>query len=121
MIVETTSLCLRDRLKRDRVADRDLGEHLAVQLDAGLVQRAHELRVAHADRAGRRVDAHDPQRTEVPLANLARAVHVHPRVLHRLVGDAVAARTLAAEALGSLEDAVTTTASFESSISAGHD
>src|SRR5262245_32105364 len=84
-------------------------------------QLAHQLRVADAERARGRVDALDPECAEVALALLARAVHVHPRVLDRLVRDRVAVLPLAAEALGPLEDAVTAAASFESSFSAGHD
>src|SRR5690348_890634 len=51
-----------DLLERDRIADRDLGEHLAVELDARLVELAHQLAVADAERTRRRVDALDPQR-----------------------------------------------------------
>src|SRR6185295_6317173 len=98
----------------------DLGEHLAVERDAGGAELAHQLGVTVAEPAGRRVDALDPQRAEVALADLARAVHVHPRVLHRLVGDRVAAGALAAEAAGGLEHAVATAASLESSFGAGH-
>src|SRR6188768_765169 len=113
-------LCVREGLKRDRVADRDLGEHLAVELDAGRRQLADELGVADTDAARGRVDTHDPQRAEVTLANLARAVHVHPRVLDRLVGDRVAARALATETAGRLENAVTAATCFESSFCARH-
>src|SRR5215470_6000406 len=109
-----------DLLEGDGVADRDLGEHLAVERDAGGAELAHQLGVAVAEPAGRGVDALDPQRAEVALADLARAVHVHPGVLHRLVGDGVTARTLAAEAAGGLEHAVAATASLESSFYAGH-
>src|SRR5262249_57671570 len=52
--------------------------------------------------------------------DLARGVHGHPRVLHRLVGDRVAAGPLAAKAAGGLEHAVATAASLESSFGAGH-
>ena len=77
--------------ERRRIADRDLGEHLAVELDVRLAELADQLAVADAERARGGVDALDPQRAEVALALLARPVHVQPRVLHRLVGDRVAA------------------------------
>src|SRR5678809_153771 len=73
---------------------------------------------AQAARGG--VDPLDPQRAEVALADLARAVHVHPGVLHGLVGDRVAARALAAEAAGGLEHTVAAAARLESSFCAGH-
>src|ERR1044071_5026521 len=109
-----------DLLERHGVADRDLGEHLAIERDAGGAELAHQLRIAVTEPAGRGVDPLDPQRAEVALADLARAVHVHPRMLHRLVGDRVAARTLAAEAAGGLEHAVATATGLESSFCAGH-
>src|SRR5690242_19179906 len=114
------SLGACDRLKRDRIADRDLGEHLAVELDVRRRELTDELRVALAETARGGVDALDPQAAEVPLADLARPVHVHPGVLHGLVRDRVAARPLAAEATGGLQDAVATAAGLESSFSAGH-
>src|SRR5262245_50391256 len=107
------SLGASDRLKRDRIADRDLGEHLAVMLDVRARQLADQLGVPLTEAARCGVDPLDPQAAEVPLADLARPVHVHPRVLDRLVGDRVAARTLAAEALRGLEHAVATAASLE--------
>src|SRR4029079_6342903 len=74
--VEVGSLRADDALKRDRVANRDLGEHLAVQLDVARVELADQLRIADAERTRCRVDALDPQRAEVALLDLARAVHV---------------------------------------------
>src|SRR5690606_28890320 len=80
-----------------------------------------QLGVADAEVARGGIDALDPQRAEVALAHLARAVHVHPRVLDALVGDGVAVLPLAAEALRPLEHAVATAAGLESSFCAGHD
>src|SRR5215217_2700630 len=51
-----------------RIAHGHVGEHLAVELDACLLEAVHELRVAEALEAGRRIDAHDPEPAEVPLA-----------------------------------------------------
>src|SRR5918992_5745758 len=52
----------------------DVGQHLAVELDARAAQAVHELAVRHALAARGRVDAHDPQPAEVALAVAAVAV-----------------------------------------------
>src|SRR5437868_5929367 len=59
---------LDESAKRIAVADRDLGEHLAVHLDAGLLQAVHQLRIAQPLLAGGGVDADDPEAAEVALA-----------------------------------------------------
>src|SRR6476620_7818860 len=51
-----------DLSKRSDVVHGDVGQGLAVQLDAGLQQAVHEAAVAHAVHAGGRIDADDPQR-----------------------------------------------------------
>src|ERR1700759_5549546 len=110
-----------DRLERHRVADRDLREHLAVELDRRGAELTDQLRVADAVEPSSRIDALDPQRAEVPLPLLARPVHVQPRVLHGLVRDRMSLAALAAETLRPLEQAVTAATCFESSFCAGHD
>src|ERR687895_1330502 len=50
------------------VADGDVGQHLAIELDLGQAQPVHELAVAHALAPGGRVDAGDSQAPEVALA-----------------------------------------------------
>jgi len=56
------------RGERGRVADRQLGEDLAVHLDAGALEALDEAVVGEAVLPGGRVDAGDPQLTEVTLA-----------------------------------------------------
>src|SRR5215207_8128479 len=68
------------------VADGDVREHLAVELDAGLLQAVHELAVAHALLAGGGVDAHDPEPAEVALLVAAVAVGVGVRLYEGLLG-----------------------------------
>ena len=72
-----------------RIADREVGEDLAVELDVGaLAAPPIELRVADAVHARGGVDAHDPQGAEVALALAAvprgEAPGVVDRVDHRL-------------------------------------
>src|SRR4051794_33357385 len=50
------------------VADGDVREDLAVELDAGELEAVHELAVAHAVLARGGVDARDPEAAEVALA-----------------------------------------------------
>src|SRR5215210_3982053 len=110
------SLVFRDRLsgrglpgflgktsERLGVADGDVREHLAVELDAGLLEAVHELAVAHALLAGGGVDAHDPELAKVPLLVAAVAVGVSVRLEEGLLGPLVARVRLPAEALGPLE------------------
>src|SRR5689334_7791950 len=90
--------------ERLRIVHGEVGKHLAVDLDAGLAQSVHELRVAHALAPRGGVDPDDPQPPEVALAGPAITVRVSARAHHLLVGEPVA-RMLAAEvALGLLED-----------------
>ncbi len=69
-----------------RVVHRDLGEHLAIDLDPGRLEPVHEGVVRDAVLPRRRVDARDPEPAHVALALLAIAVRVGERVHHRLVG-----------------------------------
>src|SRR5215208_6380276 len=85
------------------VADGDVREDLAVELDAGELEAVHELAVAQAVLARGGVDARDPEAPEVALAVAAIAVRVRVRLHHRFLGALVVAVRLAAEALGALE------------------
>src|SRR5215207_143435 len=85
------------------VADGDVREHLAVELDACLLETMHELAVAHALLTGGGVDAHDPEPAEVTLLVAAVAIRVGVRLEQGLLGPLVAGMRLAAEALGPLE------------------
>src|SRR3989442_3563932 len=56
------------------VVERERGQDLAIDLDPGGFEPAHQLAVGEPVRARRGVDAHDPQRAQVALALLAVAV-----------------------------------------------
>src|ERR687895_1932514 len=103
-----------------RVADGDVGQHLAVDLDAGLLQAVHELAVRHALLARGRVDADDPQPPEVTLAVAAVAVGVRVGLEQGLLGPLVALRGLAAVALGPLERGAALLARVDRSLDATH-
>src|SRR4051812_38221095 len=57
-----------DYVKRCWVRNRDLGKHLAVELDPGLGAAVDEFAVAEAPFAAGCVDAEDPQLAEFALA-----------------------------------------------------
>src|SRR4051812_36306974 len=67
---------LRDRRKALRLVHGEVGEHLAIDLDAGLLDAIDETAVAQVELARRRVDALDPQCAEVALLEPATAVGV---------------------------------------------
>src|SRR3954447_10473371 len=96
--------CLGESAERLGVAHGNVGQHLAVQLDAGQLQAVHELRVAHAVELGGGVDAGDPQAAEVALAVAAVAVRVGLRLDERFLRPLVIVVRLATEPLGPLED-----------------
>ena len=69
-----------------RIVDGDLGEHLAVHLDAGLLEAAHEDGIADAVDAASSVDALDPELTIIPLDEATGIVSVTERVANLLFG-----------------------------------
>src|SRR5436190_24213601 len=85
------------------VADGDVREDLAVQLDLGEPHAVHELAVRHALTTSGGVDAADPEATEVALPVAAVDVGVAVGLEQRLLGALVGRMSLAAEALGALE------------------
>src|SRR6202162_5678586 len=92
-----------DRLERRRLGDGEVGEHLAVDHDAGLAQAGDEAAVVQPERAHRRVKPLDPQRAKGALLSLAIAEGILARLLHRLLGDADRVLAPAVIALGGLE------------------
>ena len=77
-----------DAAEGSRVVDGHVGQHLAVDVDLGLLQAGHELAVGDAAGRGRGVDAGDPELAEDALAGAAVTVGVLAGLHHRLLGDA---------------------------------
>src|ERR1700687_4392114 len=92
-----------DGLERSRLGDGEVGQHLAVDHDAGLAQAGDEAAVVQPERAHRRIEPLDPQSAEGALLSLAVAEGILARLLHRLLGDADGVLAPAAIALGGLE------------------
>src|SRR6185436_8389189 len=67
---------LCDGSKSGGLVHRQIREHLAIDVDTGLLQAIDETAVAQVELAGRRVDALDPQRAEVAFLEPASAVRV---------------------------------------------
>jgi hypothetical protein len=83
---------------------RHVGQHFAVERDARLLQRVHELAVGQAFGANRGVDALDPQGAEAPLLHLAVAIGVLPGLLDGLAGDSDRVLAAAVIALRLIKD-----------------
>src|SRR5690606_38010932 len=94
---------LDERGERGLVVDGQLGQHAAVDLDAGDLQALDEPVVGHPVGPGGGVDPLDPGATEVALAGPAVPVAVDQRVGDLLLGLAVQAGPLAPVAAGALE------------------
>src|SRR6267143_1544796 len=106
--------------ERAGVADGELGEHLAVQQHARLLQRGHEARVGQAGLAARRVDAYDPERARRALLLLAVPVREGARAQNRLGRRAVQLAPAADEALRLLEDLLAPSARLRSTLRPWH-
>src|SRR6185503_14030415 len=106
--------------ERGLVAYREIGQHLAVDLDVGALQARHEDAIAQAMLAHRSVDAGDPQRAEGTLLVAAIAVGILPRLHQRLLGDAVDVLAPAAKPLGLLEDLLVARARRDSTLDSWH-
>src|SRR4051794_558944 len=109
-----------DRAERFGLVHRDVGEHLAVEGDAGEVQRVDELAVGQPLGANRGVDALDPQSAEAPLLHLAVAVGVLAGLLDRLAGDSDRVLAAAVIALRIVEDALVLGAGGDTPFDACH-
>src|SRR5581483_10390210 len=110
----------RDRAERLRVADREVSEHLPVELDAGLRTPVHELVVRQPVRAGGRVDTRDPEPAEVPLLDLPVAIGVDERPIHLLLRIAVVGALPAPVPLRLLEDAAALLLRVDRALDARH-
>src|SRR6266478_9640067 len=67
--------------------DREIGQHFAVDLDAGALEAVDKSAVGQPVLAHRGVDALDPQPAEGALLALAVAIGILHGLLDRLLGD----------------------------------
>src|SRR3954465_6467949 len=95
---------LDDGLECRRLADREIGQHLAIDRDAGLREPVDKSAIGDPEGTHRGVQALNPQRAEGAFAPLAVAEGVLVGLLHRLLGNADGVLAPAVETLGGLED-----------------
>src|SRR5579875_649174 len=84
--------------------DGHLGQHLAVNLDIGVVDSVHEPAIRDAIHARCCVDARDPETTHIALAIAAVTVHIRQRTHDGLVRGAEEPPACATMAFGQLQD-----------------
>src|SRR5258708_33194671 len=77
---------LRDGRKGRHVMYRKIGEHLAIDGEARLIQPVDQRAVGHTAQTRRGVDAGDPQRAELTLLFAPAAIGVLTRLDDRLLG-----------------------------------
>ena len=107
--------------KRLRIVDSHVGEHLAVELDAGPLQTVHEHGVGHAVLAGASVDAGDPELADLALLVAAIAVLVLERMIDLLLGLGVGAGLGTIVALRAAEDGAALLAGVDGTLNTSHD
>ena len=78
---------LNDGFESLGVVDSEVGEHLTVDLDTGLVESTHELRIAQAFEASRSVDTLNPECAEVALLVATIAEGVGQTFLPSILGN----------------------------------
>mgnify|MGYP006877865237 CR=1 FL=1 len=101
---------LRDLDQRGKslgVVDGHVGEHLAVELDASLVEAIHEHGVGHTVDTSSSVDASNPETTNLALLVATIAVLVLQRVTDLLLRLLIMARLSSVVALRTSEDNAT--------------
>jgi hypothetical protein len=115
----STTLSLRRRAvpwpdwperKSRLIENGQIGQHLAVDFDVGLLQAIHEGAVLHAFQTGSGIDTGDPQGTELTLALTTVTVLVLTGLHHRLFGDAIYVLATTAVTLGLDENLLVTRA-----------
>ncbi len=93
-----------DCLEGCGVVHSQVGEHLAVDFDAGLVDETHELRVREILHAGGCVDTLNPEGAEVALFLLAVAIGVCQTLFPCVFGNGPYVATASVVATGEFED-----------------
>src|SRR5215831_7929308 len=87
-----------------KLAGLDVGEHLAVEIEAGQLDAMHKLRVGQTMLARTGIDPLNPQGTKIPLAVTPVAIGVTQCLFDLLDRNSVSRAATAAVALGEVED-----------------
>jgi hypothetical protein len=102
------------------VEDRQIGQHLAVDLDLRLSQAIHESAVFHAGFPGCRVDTGNPEAAELTLALPTVTIGVLSSLHDRLFGDAIDVFAAAAVTLGQGDDLLVARVRGYTTFDSGH-
>src|SRR3954468_7577123 len=95
---------LGDSGKGLEIVHREIGQHLAVDIHAGLPEARHESAVAHPLAPGRRVDAGDPEGAELAFLLPPVTIGVPHGTLGRFLGRLVQLAPAATSTLGGFHD-----------------
>ena len=106
--------------ERFRLADGDVGQDLAVDLDPGLAEAVDKSGIGQAVLAHRRVEALDPQRPEGALPVLAVAVGILKGLVDRRLGGADRVLAPAVIALGGVQNFLVFGVARHAAFHAGH-
>src|SRR5262249_23292644 len=109
-----------DGLEAVGVAERDLGQGLAVQVDALLLEAGHEHAVAHAVHARGGIDALDPQTAILALLQAATDEGVLQALLDGVLRDRPHVLAAAEVPLGPLEHLLAACAAGDLVLTAWH-
>src|SRR5688572_32059795 len=122
MLRGSGGLCLFGELGKCRGFTRgELGQALAIELDAGVLQPEHELAVGETVLARGGIDAHDPQAAIVALLPLAPDVRIDARFLGRLFHELIELALVLEIALGELGELLPLLTAYDAAFDAWHD
>src|SRR4051812_11643575 len=114
-------LGLADQLREGRrLLAGQVREHLAVDLDAGLLDAVHELRVGETVLTHAGIDALDPQAAEIALLGAAVAIRILQALLDLFDRDPVIGAGAADIALGHVDDFLVTGVRSDAPLGACH-
>src|SRR6185312_13259301 len=111
---------LRESSKTGGIVIGDLRQHLAIEIVARQLQSVDEAGVAGAVGLAGRIDAHDPERAELPLLLLAPRVGEHLRALNGLLSCLVELGFCEEVAAGFLEDFLAAVSALGTAFDARH-
>src|SRR5687768_7876119 len=112
---------LGELAKRRRFAGGEVGEALAIELDARILQAEHELAVGESVLSRGGVDAHDPQAAIVALLPFAPDVRIDARFLGRLFHELVQLALVLEVPLGELGELLPLLTAYDAAFDAWHD
>src|SRR3954470_18406285 len=106
--------------ERRRLLAGKIGQDLAVDLDAGLLDAVHELRVGETVLTHAGIDALDPQAAEIALLGAAVAIRILQALLDLFDRDPVIGAGAADIALGHVDDFLVTGVRSDAPLGACH-